>query len=143
MSPLLNECIPYQDDGEQLPCSVLAGKSVVGKRFVKVAGDIQGGTPDALTTDTEGNNYQIEQSAAKDARALGVASHNAAEKKKVTVLASPGMVVPVVAGGAITAGEAVGIGTEGKAVKSDGEHPAVGLAMATAAEGEDVPVRLF
>lgn len=153
--PVLNECTPYQEPGERLPCSVKAGKTVVGKRFVIIAADMQG-NPDGLTTDVEGNNYVIEQAGANEDSPLGVASHNAAEKKKVTVLASPGMVVPVVAGAAINAGELVGIGAEGKAVKAvasskveieegkaDYKTPPVGLALADAAEGADCPVKLY
>lgn len=151
-----NECIPYQEPGERLPCSVKSGKAVVGKRFVKVAADIQGGNPNGLTTNTEGNNYVIEQAGANLDSPLGVASHNAASTKKVTVLASPGMVVPVVAGGAVSAGDKVGIDSEGRAIKAvasseaeikegkgDFKTPPVGLALADAAEGEDIPVKLY
>lgn len=150
-----NECIPYQEPGERLPCSVKAAKAVVGKRFVIIAADMQG-NPDGLTTDVEGNNYVIEPAAANEDSPLGVASHNAAALKKVTVLASPGMVVPVTAGAAINAGELVGIGAEGKVVKAvassvaeieagkpDFKTPPVGLALADAAENADCPVKLY
>lgn len=150
-----NECIPYQEPGERLPCSVLAEKAVVGKRFVIIADDMQG-NPDGLTTDVEGNNYVIEPAGANEDSPLGVASHNAAAGKKVTVLASPGMVVPVTAAAAISAGEQVGIGAEGKVVKvvasskaeieegkADYKTPPVGLALADAAEGADCPVKLY
>jgi hypothetical protein len=150
-----NECTPYQEPGERLPCSVRAGKTVVGKRFVVIGADMQG-DPNGLSTDVEGSNYVIEPAAANALAVLGVASHNAAEKKKVTVLASPGMVVPVVAGAAINAGEQVGVGAEGKAVKAvaaseaeikEGKAPwkvpPVGMALADAAEGVDCPVKLY
>lgn len=149
-----NECTPYQEPGERLPCSVRATKSVIGKRFVVIGADMQG-DPNALSTDVEGNNYIIEPAAANATHVLGVASHNAAEKKKVTVLASPGMVVPVTAGGAINAGELVGVGAEGKVVKAvaaseaeikEGKQPyktpPVGEALAETAEGVDCPVKL-
>src|SRR4051794_5532625 len=112
-----NECIPYQEPGERLPAIVKAGKAVVGKRFVIIAGDMTG-DPNGLSTDTTGQNYVIEPAAAGEDSPLGVASHNAAASTRVTVLASPGMVVPVNAGGAINAGELVGIGAEGKVVKA-------------------------
>lgn len=150
-----NEAIPYQEPGERLPCSVKAGKTVVGKRFVIIAADMQG-NPDGLNTDVEGNNYVIEPAAANALAVLGVASHNAAALKKVTVLASPGMVVPVKAAAAIAAGEQVGVGAEGQAVKvvasskaeieegkADFKTPPVGLALADAAEGADCPVKLY
>lgn len=151
---VVNECIPYQEPGDDLPCSVKAGKTVLGKRFVVIAEDMQG-APDGLTEDVEGNNYVIEQAAANAAVVLGVASHNAAEKTKVTVKGAP-CVLPVVAGAAIKAGERVGVGAEGKAVKAvasseaeikegkgDWKVPPVGLALADAAEGADCPVKLF
>lgn len=150
-----NEAIPYQEPGERLPCSVKAEKAVVGKRFVVIGADMQG-DPNALSTNVEGNNYIIEPAAAGALAVLGVASHNAAEKKKVTVLASPGMVVPVVAAAAIDAGEQVGVGAEGKVVKAvaaseaeikEGKPPykvpPVGMALADTAEGVDCPVKLY
>lgn len=150
-----NECIPYQEPGERLPCSVQAGQTVLGKRFVIIAADMQG-NPDGLNTDVEGNNYVIKQAAAGEDSPLGVASHNAAEKKKVTVLASPGMVVPVVAAAAINAGELVGIGAEGKVAKAvasskveieegkpDYKIPVVGLCLADTAENADAPIKLY
>jgi hypothetical protein len=149
-----NECIPYQEPGDDLPCSVKAGKSVVGKRFVVIGEDMQG-DPNGLSTDVEGNNYVIEPAPANALVVLGVASHNAAEKKKVTVKGAP-CVLPVTAGAAIAAGEQVGVGAEGKAVKvvprteaeikegkSDFKTPPVGLALADAAEGVDCPVKLY
>jgi len=150
-----NECTPYQEPGERLPCSVQAGQAVVGKRFVIIAADMQG-DPNGLSTDVEGNNYVIKPAAANANAVLGVASHNAAEKKKVTVLASPGMVVPVTAAAAINAGELVGVGAEGKVGKAgaateaeikEGKQPyktpVVGMALADAAENVDCPVKLF
>lgn len=152
---VVNECIPYQEPGDDLPCSVKAGKTVIGKRFVVIAEDMQGGTPDGLTENVEGNNYVIEPAAANATKVLGVASHNAAEKTKVTVKGAP-CVLPVTAGGAIKAGELVGVGAEGKVVKAvpaseaeikEGKQPFktpyVGMALADAAEGEDCPVKLL
>jgi hypothetical protein len=133
-----NECIPYQEPGQRLPCSVRAGKAVLGKRFVKIGADMQG-DPNALSNDVEGNNYIIEPAAAGE-RALGVASHNAAEKKKVTVLAGD-YVIPVTAGGAIAANDPVAVGAEGKAVKAEGAAVVVGIALADTANGVDCPVK--
>lgn len=134
--PVLNECTPYQEPGRRLPCSVRAGKTVVGKRFVKIGADMQG-TPDGLTTDVEGHNYVIEPAGAGE-RPIGVASHNAAEKKKVTVICAG--VNPVTAGGAITANDPIAVGAEGKAVKAEGAAVVVGIALATVANGADCPV---
>lgn len=150
----LNECIPYQEPGDDLPCSVKAKKSVVGKTFVIIAEDMQG-APDGLTEDVSGNNYVIETAPAKSRAVLGVASHNAAELTKVTVKGAP-CVLPVTAAAAISAKELVGVGAEGKAVKAeatseaerkegkgDWKVPPVGMALADTAEGADCPVKLF
>jgi len=150
-----NECIPYQEPGERLPAIVKTGKAVVGKRFVIIAADMTG-DPNGLSTDTTGQNYVIEPAGANEDSPLGVASHNAAADKRVTVLASPGMVVPVKAAAAIAAGEQVGGGAEGQAGKAvaaseaeikEGKQPfktpPVGLALADAAEGVDCPVKLY
>lgn len=156
MTTVTNEAIPYFEEGDDIPCSVKAGKSVIGKRFVVIAGDVQGGAPmEGLSTDVEGRNFVIENAPAKTIAPLGVAMFNAAEKRKVTVKSSP-IIIPVTAAEAIAAGELVGVGAEGKAVKavqaSEAEIKAglpswkvtpVGLACANAAEGADCPVKLF
>lgn len=150
---MVNECIPYFEPGTRLPASVLAGKTVVGKRFVVVGGSTQSPL-EGLNTAVDGGNIQIQPAAAKDPVVLGVASHDAAAGDKVTVLCAP-MVVPVLAGGNITAGERVGVGAEGKAVKAEDPSkaeieegkgtkvPAVGLAVNTVESGSDVGVQLF
>lgn len=152
---VVNECVPYYEPGDDLPCSVLAGKSVVGKRFVVVAADIQGGPLNGLSTDVEGHNIQIEPAPAASISPLGVAVFNAAEKKKVTVKSAPNL-LPVTAGEAINFGELVGVGAEGKAVKAvkaseaevkEGKYswkvPPVGLCVGTTENGKDCPVKLL
>lgn len=151
----VNECIPYYEPGTRIPASVLAEKAVTGKRFVKIAGDIQGsGLFEGLQDSVAGGNIQIEHAGAAG-RCLGVSSHDAAAGDKVTVLCAP-MVVPVTAGEAIAAGEEVGIGANGVAMKAvasseaeikEGKGPykvpPVGLAVGKAAKDADVPVKLY
>lgn len=150
-----NECTPYYEPGDDIPCSVLAGQAVVGKRFVVVAADIQGGPLEGLSTDVEGHNIQIKPAPAGSIAPLGVAAHNAAENKKVTVKAAPNL-LPVTAGEAIPFNELVGVGAEGKAVKAvkaseaeikEGKFawkvPPVGLCCGETANGADCPVKLF
>lgn len=152
----VNECIPYYEPGTRIPASVLAEKAVTGKRFVKIAGDVQGsGLLEGLQDSVAGGNIQIEHAGANEETPLGVASHDAAAGDKVTVLCSP-MVVPVTAGEAIAAGDKVGIGANGVAMKAvaaseaeikEGKDPwkvpPVGLAVGKAAKDADVPVKLF
>jgi hypothetical protein len=155
MTTVTNECIPYQEPGMNIPASVKAGKTVIGKRFVIIAADVQGGPLEGLSTDVEGHNYVIENAGAAAKAVLGVAVFNAAEKRKVTVKSS-GHILPVTAAEAIGFGELVGVGAEGKAVKavqaSEAEIKAglpswkvtpVGYACGNAAEGADCPVKLF
>lgn len=154
MTTVTNECIPYYEPGDDIPCSVLAGKTVIGKRFVVVAADIQGGPLEGLSTDVEGHNIQIENAPAKTFAPLGVASYNAAAKKKVTVKAAPN-ILPVTSSEAIAFGEMVGCAAEGKACKvvkateaeaKEGkvwQVPPVGLCVGTTANGADCPVKLF
>jgi hypothetical protein len=155
MTTVTNEATPYYEQGDDIPCSVNAGKAVIGKRFVKIAANMQGPPPDGLNEDVEGHNFVIENAGAGEKAPLGVAMFNQAEKRKVTVKTSP-IIIPVKAKEAIKAGELVGCGAEGEAVKavqaSEAEikegkpswkvYP-VGLACADAAEGADCAVKLF
>lgn len=155
MSPVTNECIPYFEPGDDIPCSVKAGKAVIGKRFVVIAADVQGGPLEGLSTDIEGHNFVIENAPAKSLAPLGVAVFNAAEKRKVTVKAAPN-ILPVTSGEAIAFGEQVGVGAEGMAVKAVAASeeeikagkapykvPPVGLCCGATANGADCPVKLY
>jgi hypothetical protein len=154
MSTVTNECIPYYEPGDDIPCSVLAGQAVIGKRFVAVAADIQGGPLEGLTTNVEGHNIQIKNAPAATFAPLGVASFNAASTKKVTVKAAPN-ILPVTAAEAIGFGEMVGVAAEGKACKvvkateaeaKEGkvwQVPPVGLCVGATLNGADCPVKLF
>lgn len=122
-----NECIPYYEPGGRITAKAEA--ALTGKRFVDIS--------DPLSTD---GNIVVSPATAKG-MALGVASHDAAEKGRVTVLVG-NFVVPVTASGTIEAGEEVQVATGGKAVKfSDGR--AVGRALAKATDGTDCKVLLY
>lgn len=122
-----NECIPYYEPGGRLTAKCEA--AVTGKRFVDIS--------DPLSTD---GNIVVSPATAKG-MALGVASHDAAEKARVTVLVG-NFVVPVTASGTIEPGEEVQVATGGKAVKfSDGLK--VGRALAKATDGTDCKVLLY
>lgn len=150
---MVNECIPYYEPGTRIPASVKTGKTVTGKRFVVVGADTQNPF-EGLNTGTSGGNVQIEHAAAKALSVLGVSSHDAAAGDKVTVLRE--MVVPVEAGGNITAGEQIGVGANGTAVKAElsseaeikegkGPYkvPPVGYALNSAEAEDDVAVALY
>lgn len=139
MTTVANEAIPFYEDGERITGS--ASAAVTGKRFVKISGDIQGALSPGLTTATSGGNVVVALATAAG-RVFGVASHDAAIGQKVTVLASPGMVVPVTAVGAISAFGEVEVGATGKATAL-ASGVAVGVVLADAADGEDAMVKLY
>lgn len=135
-----NECIPLYEPGGRLTGHCEA--AVVGKRFVDISDDLQGTGSPGLTTSTAGGNIQVSPATA-GGTALGVASHDAAIGKKVTILCDPGMVVPVIADGAITAGEEIEVGAAGKAKTKGAANRGVGRAVNTCADGEECFVQLF
>jgi Uncharacterized conserved protein (DUF2190) len=151
MSDAANECIPYYEPGTRITGN--AKEAVTGKRFVKIAAKTQSGPE--LSSTAEGSNIQIEHASA-GAQAFGVSSHDAAKNEKVTILRGGAMVVPVFASVAMSAGEEVGVGADGKAVKAvksseaeikegkgDYKVEAVGLLLDDVAEGGDAMVALY
>lgn len=145
-----NEAIPFYEDAKRITGHCKA--AVTGKRFVAIAADAQGNTP-GLSDDALGGNIVIQHAAAKAGRVLGVSSYDAAKDDKVTVLRGC-QVVPVKAGVAMSAGQEVGVGAEGVAVKAEAPSeaevkegkltkvPSVGYILADVAEGADAMVAL-
>jgi hypothetical protein len=137
-----NTCIPLFKPGKDITghCSA----AVVGKTFLDISATIQSGptiTSVSLPSTYDGGNIVVKTCAAKK-RAIGVAAYDRAENEKVPILRGSGLVVPVTAGGAITAGEEVESDAGGKAIKL-AAGVAIGKAYTTAAEGEDVFVSLY
>lgn len=135
-------CTPMFDDAKDISGHTTA--EVKGKTFADISGNIQSGpaiTSVNLPSTYDGGNIQVATCAAKK-RAEGVFAYDAAEAVTVPIKRGSGKVLPVVAGGAITAGEEVEVGAEGKAVKL-ASGIAVGKAYTTAASGEDCFIRLY
>lgn len=132
----INECIPYYEPGQRITGAVADPEApVAGKTFVMVADDIESGP--GLSDTAEGGNIVIETATAGD-KAIGVASTDSSTRVTVIV----GGVVPVVADGAITAGEEVEVGTDGAATAfSTGRI--VGMALTGAADAEDAMILLY
>lgn len=139
MSPV-NECIPFYEPGGALTCECEA--AVIGKRFVDISDDIQGTGSPGLTTDVDGGNLVVSPASA-GGTAFGVAKYNAAINEKVGVWTQPGIIVPVTADGAITAGAEVEVGTAGKAKTKGAANRGVGRAVADAADGADAMIQLY
>ncbi len=137
-----NTCIPMFKPGQDITGHTTA--PVVGKTFANISGNIQSGptiTSVNLPSSYDGGNFQVATCAVK-LRAIGVFAYDRAEGEPVPIIRGSGTILPVTAGGAITAGEEVEVGAEGKAVKL-AAGVAVGKAYTTAASGEDCFVSLY
>lgn len=106
-----NECIPLFRGGWD-DITGHASAAIVGRRFVKVSGNVQAGPE--LNTSTSGGNIQVAHATAAGA-ALGVSAHDAGSGTKVAVIRQ-GNIVPVESSGAIAADAGVEVGANGVAV---------------------------
>lgn len=142
-----NECIPFKFPGEAL--SYKSKGATTGKTLLKVGGDRTGGGGGGaegsiavgvgLSTDAD-NLYQLETCGA-GGKAIGVARYDAADKAKGAFYkAGAGLILPVTAGEAITAGWELESNAEGKVVKSAGTGKLIGIAMTKCASGKDCEV---
>lgn len=124
---MANESRPLFRPGRDI--TVLTTAAVTGKTFVKISA-----APDTTTGQLKG------APATAAGAVLGVAAYDAASGTTVPVLR--GGVVEVTAGGAITAGAQVEVGSNGKAAALS-EGIAVGMAASTAAaDGDTIFVAL-
>jgi hypothetical protein len=140
---LKNVCTPLYAEPDE-PITGHTTAAVVGKTFANISANIQSGpgiTTLALPAAFDGGNISVATCAAK-AKPIGVFAYDRAEGEPVTLLCSPGLVVPVTAGEAITAGEEVESDAGGKAIKLAAGKPA-GRAFTTAEAGKDCFVRLY
>lgn len=129
-----NECIPFYEPGARI--TVEADAAVTGKRFVHVHATQQPGFA-GLTTDLSGGNVVVRHASAHG-MATGVSSHDIASGDKGTMIT--GGVLPITADGAITYGQKLAVGANGKAKTAVAEDVVVGLALASVSDGEDCPV---
>lgn len=126
---MANEAIPLYSPGANL--SATAGAAIIGKRFV----DIQGATLNPAT-----GALLTAKPAAAGVKPLGVAAYDAVAGEVFPILGEG--VLPVVAGGAITAGDEVEVGADGKAVKLASGKPA-GRSLTTAAANADAYIKIY
>lgn len=103
-----------------------ADAALTGKTFAKFTGG--SGTQPTGTTADAGD------------RPAGVVAHDVDSGGVVHVRV--GGIVPVTAGGEITAGGDVSVGTDGQAVATPTDGVVIGIAVTTAASGDDVAVLL-
>jgi hypothetical protein len=127
---MANECIPLYRPGADL--TTLTTAAVTGKTFVSISGGVNAATGGLISVAT----------ATAATKAFGVAVADAASGARVAVITGPGQVVPVTAGGTITAGQEVEVGGSGRAVVL-ASGKAAGLAVSAGTSGNDVFVRLY
>lgn len=141
----VNECIPVFEAGAELTGRCTA--AVRGKRFVSVSADITGGM-----FGTE--NPRIKECAGATEAPIGVARYDGVLNQEIPFINIEGLVVPMPAGAAITAGELVMSDSQGRPVPFVGpvatggsplpDFPIVaGIAVTTqTVVGNDVAIRL-
>ncbi len=123
---MANECTPLFKPGNDI--TVLTTEAVTGKTFVRISGD-----PDARTGLFKGG------AAAAGSRPFGVASRTTASGGQLLVYRAG--ILPVTAGAAITAGQEVEVGANGRAIPLN-TGKSVGLAVQGAANGADALIAL-
>lgn len=137
---MANEVTPYYEPGNHM--TGLCKAAVRGGRFAKVDGTVSPGwQPEGLKATSEPNVVPVVEATA-GAVVVGVFQKDQAINKLVTVMRSPGMVIPVTAGAAIVPGVAVESDGQGRAITlASGVR--VGVAWSrTAAAGETVAVEM-
>lgn len=131
---MANDCIPFKRPGEDITGHATA--AVTGKRFLRISANRTSGP--GLSNTAEGSVYSVAPAAA-GGEVIGVAKYDAPLNSKVGVIR--GGIVPVTAGAALTAGQAV---------QSDGTGQAIplaagircGIAMSGASGGQDAEIAL-
>lgn len=137
---MANEVVPYFEPGSHI--TGLATSAVTGKRFVQIDADAPAWTPEGLRATAAPNVPPVEPCAA-GARAFGVAQRDAAANALVTVMKTPGMVLPVTSGAAVAAGSEVQSDGTGRAiVLATGKALGLAISAATAAD-QDLAVMLY
>jgi hypothetical protein len=135
-----NPCIPLYYDSP--PVTGAATAAIVGGRFVVVGGAFQSSPLfNASSPATDGGNIQITQAGAA-AKVFGVAAYDAAAAlDKIPVWHGDTTVVPMVAGGTVTAGQEVESDAAGKPITL-ASGKAAGIAESSGAAGATVYIRL-
>lgn len=127
---MANETIPLYRPGDDVTAT--ASAAVTGKTFVDVTGAVNAGTGTPITVAT----------ATAAGLSVGVASRDTASGGKLHVLRGKGSVVPVTAGGNITVGAEVEVGSNGRAVTL-ASGKARGRAWSAGTSGNDVFIELY
>jgi len=138
----MNECIPKYSPGQDLTAHVAQSGGVTGKRLLAISANKQG--VEAVSDDTSGGNIVVSYPSAGGA-VVGVAGYDTAEGAKTTLVRGAGKVVPITAGGTISAGQEVEATTTGKVVAlgTAGGGIAIGRAWRDAVNNGECLVELY
>lgn len=130
--------VPLYEDADHFTghCSA----AVLAKRFLKISADRQ--SPVGLSNNALGDNLVVATCLAGE-KHVGVSGHEAAIATKVDVISQPGIIVPVAAGAALTAGQEVQSDATGRAILL-AAGKACGLAVTSqAVVDSDVFIKLY
>lgn len=138
---MANDCIPFKSPGESVTAK--AEGAITGKRCVQISGPRTSGP--GLAATAEGSVYVVGLPSATGAagagqQVFGVAAWDVANNGLVTV--HRGGILPITAGGSITAGDEVQVGSDGKVVTQSNGVP-IGIACNDATNGNDCEVALY
>lgn len=142
-----NAIVPLLEPADDFTGAVTA--AVTAGRFLKVSGTYQGGplldVSTATSPLTKGNLPQVAPCGAGQ-QAIGISKWDAPSADDVVGIASGNKIVPMVADGAVTAGDIIMSGATGGAktwasAASDANHE-LGVAMSTAVDGATVYVKI-
>lgn len=138
----VNELMPYYEPGSRISGRA-TGAKVIGKRFVALAADKDPASR-GLEADPggTGGNVRVKPAAAGDVMTFGVATFDA-EIGRLTTVVRAGFVVPVTAGAALTFGQFVAPGADGKAVVAASKAVAYGIVLSGAVADQDAIVALI
>jgi hypothetical protein len=135
-----NAILPLYEDADHLTGAVASGQAVNGGRFVVPSGGFQSGPAlNAGSPASDGGNLQVAQCGA-GAKALGVAAYDAPNPGDKVHILTGRFVVPMVAGGNITAGAEVESDANGKPITLNTGR-SNGIAVSTATTGNTVYIR--
>lgn len=127
----VNPAVPFWDEANTFTGH--ASAAVTGKRFVTISGA------------RIGDNPRVAHAASSaTAKPVGVAAYDVASGAKVTVYSQPGIIMPVTATGAISAGAPVFSAADGRATATNpgGTALVAGWAIDDAADGADAVIKL-
>lgn len=127
----VNPAVPFWDEANTFTATTSA--AVTGKRFVVISGARINGNPRVAHAASSGT-----------VKPVGVSAYDAASGANVTVYSQPGIVMPVTAAGAITAGAPVFSDSVGRATATNpgGTGLVAGWALDDAADTTDAVIKL-